>query len=373
VFQLESSGMQKLFKDLKPDRFEDIVAAVALYRPGPLGTGMVEDFVARKNGRAKTEYPHPDLKDILSDTYGVITYQEQVMMVARKMGGYSLGGADLFRRAMGKKKPEEMAKQKSIFVEGAKKLGYAEDIAVSVFDLLEFFAGYGFNKSHSAAYALITYHTAYLKQHYPVEFMCGTLTSDLGKIEKVVGTIAESRAMGIPVLAPDVNESQKQFAVIYEAKPVAPPKRPKTPVERDAYRPRIRFGLGGVKGVGENAVDAILEARAAGPFADMFDFCARVDIRRVNKGVLEALIQSGAFDESLKRTGATRAQAFAAIDQALERGRGAAKERASGQMGLFGATEILRPTSGYPAVQPWDMAELLRRERGAIEIGRAHV
>lgn len=366
VFQLESSGMQKLFRELKPDRFEDIVAAVALYRPGPLGTGMVEDFVARKNGRAKTSYPHDDLKDILQDTYGVITYQEQVMMIARKMAGYSLGGADLLRRAMGKKKPEEMAKQKSIFVEGAKKQGYSEEDAVRIFDLLEYFAGYGFNKSHSAAYALITFHTAYLKTHYPVEFICGTLTSDLGKIEKVVATIAEARAMGIAVLPPDVNESDRQFTVIYEPKPVPVPKRIKAPIERDPYRPRIRFGLGGIKGVGESAVEAILEARAQGPFEDLFDFCARVDIRRVNKGVLEALICSGAFDESLKRTGATRAQAFAAIDQALERGRGAAKERASGQMGLFGVAEILRPTSGYPAVPPWDLAEVLRRERGSL-------
>ncbi|MEI8255447.1 MAG: DNA polymerase III subunit alpha, partial [Deltaproteobacteria bacterium] len=351
VFQLESSGMQQLFKDLRPDRFEDIVAAVALYRPGPIGTGMVVDFVNRKNGRAKVEYLHPDLKDVLQDTYGVITYQEQVMMIARKMGGYSLGGADLLRRAMGKKKAEEMAKHKSVFVDGAKKQNYDEADAARIFDLLEFFAGYGFNKSHSAAYALITYQTAYLKAHYPVEFMSATLTSDLGKIEKVVGTIAEARAMGIAVLPPDVNESGNQFTVVYESKPVPVPKKLKTRVERDPFRPRIRFGLGGVKGVGESAVDAILEARASGPFIDLFDFCARVDIRRVNKGVMEALVQSGAFDESLKRTGATRAQGCAAIDQALERGRGAAKERASGQMGLFGATESVRSSSGYPNVE----------------------
>jgi DNA polymerase-3 subunit alpha len=196
--------------------------------------------------------------------------------------------------------------------------------------------------------------------------MTATLTSDLGKVEKLVGTIAESRSMGIAVLPPDVNESNAQFTVVYEPKPIPVPKKIKLKVERDPYRPRIRFGLGGIKGVAESAVDAILEARAAGPFQDLFDFCARVDIRRVNKGVMEALIQSGAFDETLKRTGATRAQAFAAIDQALERGRGAAKERASGQMGLFGAVEVMRPTSGYPNVEAWDTAETLKRERGNL-------
>ncbi len=366
VFQLESSGMQKLFRDLKPDRFEDIVAAVALYRPGPLGSGMVEDFVARKNGRQKLAYPHPDLAEILQDTYGVITYQEQVMMVARKMGGYSLGKADLLRRAMGKKKAEEMAKQKSSFVDGALELKYSREDAEKIFDLLEYFAGYGFNKSHSAAYALITYHTAYLKAHFPVEFMCATLTSDVGKLDKAVGTIAEARAMGIPVLAPDVNESDRSFAVVYESQPVVPPKKSKTRVDRDAYCPRIRFGLGGIKGVGEAAIEAIIEARKDGGFRDMFDFCSRVDIRRVNKAVMEALVGSGAFDDSLKRTGASRAQAVAAIDQALDRGRGAAKERASGQMGLFGATEVMRVESGYPEVTPWDMAETMRRERASL-------
>jgi DNA polymerase III subunit alpha len=222
------------------------------------------------------------------------------------------------------------------------------------------------HNSHSAAYALITYHTAYLKAHFPVEFMCATLTSDLGKIEKVVGTIAEARSMGISVLPPDVNESERQFAVIYEQARAAPAKRSKNPVDQDPYRPRIRVGLGGIKGVGDSAVEAILEARLGGSFKDLFDFCARVDIRRVNKGVLEALIQSGAFDESLKRTGASRAQAYASIDKALEGGRGAARDRASGQMGLFGATEILRPSSGYPQVEGWDAAEQLRRERSSL-------
>ncbi len=368
VFQLESTGMQKLFKELKPKRFEDIVAAVALYRPGPLGTGMVDDFVARANGRAKTEYPHPDLQDILQDTYGVITYQEQVMMIARKMGGYSLGGADMLRRAMGKKKAEEMAKQKAVFVEGAKNNGYDEGTSTRIFDLLEYFAGYGFNKSHSAAYALITYQTAFLKTHFPAEFCCGTLTSDLGKIEKIVGTIAEARALGIPVLPPDVNESDRQFTVIYDSKP-SPVKKAKLRAERDVWRPRIRIGLAGIKGVGESAVDAIVEARQSGPFQDIFDFCTRADMRRVNKAVVESLVQSGAFDQSLERVGASRAQAFKIIDAAIERGKNAAKERSSGQIGLFAVTEIIAPSVGYPELkieEMWDSTEQLTRERGCL-------
>ncbi|MFO0650239.1 MAG: DNA polymerase III subunit alpha [Polyangiales bacterium] len=366
VFQLESSGMQKLFKDLRPDCFEDIVAAVALYRPGPLGTGMVEDFVNRKIGKAKVAYPHDDLKDILKDTYGVIVYQEQVMMIARKMGGYSLGGADLLRRAMGKKKKEEMEKHKGIFVEGAKKLGYDEAKAGEIFDLLEYFAGYGFNKSHSAAYALITYQTAYLKRHFPVEFMAATLCSDLGKIEKLVGTINEARAMGIEVMVPDVNESDRLFTVIYEPKPVALRKKPVNRIELDPYRPRIRVGLGGIKGVGDSAIESVLEARLKGPFQDLFDFTTRIDPRRVNKGVVEALVNSGAFDKTLEKTGATRAQAFAAIESALERGKGAAKERSSGQMGLFSIAETLKPSAGYPAVEPWDLLTRIKNERDAL-------
>ncbi len=366
VFQLESSGMQKLFKDLRPDCFEDIVAAVALYRPGPLGSGMVEDFVSRKHGRNKVNFPHDDLRDILKDTYGVIVYQEQVMMIARRMGGYTLGGADVLRRVMGKKKQEEMPALKAAFVAGALGQGYEEAKAVEVFDLLAFFGGYGFNKSHSAAYALITFQTAYLKRHFPVEFMCATLCSDLGKIEKIVGTIAEARAMGIEVMVPDVNESDRMFTVHYAPSPVPVPRKPKSPIERDPLRPRIRVGLGGIKGVGDSAIESILEAREAGPFHDIFDFGARVDPRRVNKSVFEALVGSGAFDETLQRTRATRAQGFAAIERALERGKGAARERSSGQMGLFGAKEAFQPSQGYPEVSPWDMAEALLRERKAL-------
>ena len=216
VFQLESSGMQSLFKKLKPDCFEDIVAAVALYRPGPLGSGMVDDFVERKHGRTRVEYPHPSLEHILKDTYGVIVYQEQVMQIAREMAGYSLGGADLLRRAMGKKKESEMAKQKAVFLEGAEGKGHSRADADRVFDLMAYFAGYGFNKSHSAAYALITYQTAYLKAHFPVEFVAATLSADKDKTEKVVRTVAEGRSMGITVLPPDVNESEIDFTVVYD-------------------------------------------------------------------------------------------------------------------------------------------------------------
>ncbi len=215
VFQLESSGMQQLFKDLRADCFEDIVAAVALYRPGPLGSGMVKDFVDRKNGRSRVESLHPMVDAILVPTYGVIVYQEQVMQIAQQLAGYTLGGADLLRRAMGKKKPEEMAKQKSVFIDGSKGKGVTEADAERIFGLLEFFAGYGFNKSHSAAYALITYQTAYLKAHYPAELLCAILTSDKDRIEKVVRTIADARAMGITVLPPDINESDTDFKVVY--------------------------------------------------------------------------------------------------------------------------------------------------------------
>lgn len=366
VFQLESQGMQKLFKDLKPDGFEDIVAAVALYRPGPLGTGMVEDFVARKNGKAKVVYLHENLRSVLEPTYGVIVYQEQVMMIARVMGGYTLGGADLLRRAMGKKKAEEMAKHKKIFVEGAVKGGYESEKASEIFDLLEYFAGYGFNKSHSAAYALITYQTAFLKRHFPVEFMAATLCSDVGKIDKLVGSISEARAMGIEVMVPDVNESERLFTVVYsdKAQPVA--KKPGNRVEADPWRPRIRVGLGGIKGVGDAAIESVLEARGAGPFRDLFDFASRVDPRRVNKGVLEALVCSGAFDATLSTTGATRAQAFGAIEKALERSKGAAKDRASGQMGLFGVAVANPNVEGYPVVAPWDLLENLKKERECL-------
>jgi DNA polymerase III subunit alpha len=382
VFQLESSGMQGLFKKLKPDCFEDIVAAVALYRPGPLGTGMVDDFVECKHGRKKVEYPHPCLEEILSPTYGVIVYQEQVMQSAQKMAGYSLGGADLLRRAMGKKKAEEMDQQKAIFVEGSLKNGHAEADAVRVFDLMAFFAGYGFNKSHSAAYALITYQTAYLKAHFPVEFMCATLSADKDKIEKVVRTVAEARIMGVTVLPPDINESQIDFSVVYDPSADIKVSKPGRPVctngqVGDSQGPKVRFGLGGVKGIGDASLDAIFEARkndddTPKPFEDLYDFTARVDLRKLNKGVLEALVQCGALDTAHAARKIHRAQAMASIESALERGKKLQSERASGQQDLFGLLsaadkkEMNVDRCEFATVEAWNQRELLSRERTAL-------
>jgi DNA polymerase-3 subunit alpha len=396
VFQLESSGMQGLFTRLRPDCFEDVVAAVALYRPGPLGSGMVEDFVQRKHGRVKVAYPHPCLEPVLKPTYGVIVYQEQVMQAAQVMAGYTLGGADLLRRAMGKKKPEEMAKQKATFVEGAVAKGYKAEDAEKVFELIDYFAGYGFNKSHSAAYALITYQTAYLKAHYPVEFVCATLSADKDKIDKVVRTVNEARSMGITVLPPDVNQSDIDFTVVYGfdeggagpggGKGKAKKRKADQPVAqggvvRDPLAPAIRFGLGGLKGVGTAALEAIFEARrgeggAEMPFSDLYDFAGRVDVRRVNKNVVEALVQSGAFDGVHRPLSVSRAQAFGAIEAALERGKRASAERASGQTSLFGLlgggtgggdTARRAPkATDFPAVEPWDVRETLAREKQTL-------
>ena len=383
VFQLESSGMQSLFKQLKPDALEDVIAAVALYRPGPLGSGMVEDFVQRKHGRVPIRYPHPNLEPILKETYGVLVYQEQVMQVAREMAGYSLGSADVLRRAMGKKKPEEMAKQKAAFITGSIGKGYQPQDAERVFELMSFFAGYGFNKSHSAAYALLTYQTAFLKANFPVEFLCATLTADKDKSDKVVRTISEARSMGVVVLPPDVNESAIDFTVVYDDAPdpnIA--RKPDKPVSRrgklyDLYRPRLRFGLGAVKGVGTAALESILAARSADgastsesrtrPFQDLFDFAARVDLRKVNKTAVEALVQCGAFGTSHGPRGISRTQAFAAIDAALERGRKQHSERCSGQtnlLGLFGeAPSAQKSLQAFPTIVDWDDTERLAREK----------
>ncbi|WP_437282654.1 DNA polymerase III subunit alpha [Sorangium sp. So ce375] len=374
VFQLESSGMQQLFKDLKPDAFEDIVAAVALYRPGPLGTGMVKDFVDCKHGRKPIEKMHPLVDELLQPTYGVIVYQEQVMQIAQKLAGYTLGGADLLRRAMGKKKPEEMAKQKATFVDGSLKNGVKAEDAERIFGLLEYFAGYGFNKSHSAAYALLTYQTAYLKAHYPVEFLCALMTADRDKIEKVVRIIAEGRAWGVEILPPEINESKTDFTVVYSAKPVTNGKRVAGTRRggsrvKDPYDPKIRFGMGAIRGVGESALEAVLEARdAGGAFGDLFDFAERVDPRRVNKGVFEALVQCGAFDASLNARGISRARAFAAIDRALERSRSASKERNSAQIGLFAAVASKSEVrlDDYPMTEDWDLRETLSREKQSL-------
>jgi DNA polymerase-3 subunit alpha len=375
VFQLESDGMQKLFKDLKADSFEDIVAAVALYRPGPMGAGMHEDFVRRKHGQAPVTSLHPLIDDVVAPTYGVIVYQEQVMQIAQKLAGYTLGGADLLRRAMGKKKPEEMAKQKSVFVEGAKAKGVEAGEAGRIFGLLEYFASYGFNKSHSAAYALITYQTAWLKAHYPVELLCAILTSDKDRIDRVVRTIADARAMGVTVLPPDVNESDTDFKVVYThpdgGKPLSRSEKVK-----DALGAQIRFGLGAVRGLGGAALEAVFEARQAGAFRDLFDLAARVDAKRVNKAVFEALVQCGAFDTTLGERGVSRARAFASIDIALERSRAASRDREAGQTTLFGlfdaapsqsASSGRAPSAGdYVDCEAWDRRELLVRERQSL-------
>ncbi|MBM4358944.1 MAG: DNA polymerase III subunit alpha [Deltaproteobacteria bacterium] len=377
VFQLESSGMQKLFKGLKPDKFDDIVAAVALYRPGPLGTGMVKSYVECKHRRQEITKLHPLVDDIIEPTYGVIVYQEQVMQIAQKLAGYTLGGADLLRRAMGKKKPEEMAKQKSTFVDGAVANGVDRNQAEAIFGLLEHFAGYGFNKSHSAAYALLTYQTAYLKAHYPVEFLCALLTADRDKTEKVVRIIAEGRAWGVEILPPEVNESNIDFTVVYaspgEAKKKAATGARKSRL-RDPLEPKIRFGLGAVRGVGETALESLLEARKAGPFADLFDLAERVDAKRINRGVLEALIYGGALDASLAARGLSRARASASVERALERGRAVARDRECGQTNLFGMlggapapTTSEKPTGAdYLEAESWDLRETLRREKEAL-------
>ncbi|MSP24155.1 MAG: DNA polymerase III subunit alpha [Myxococcales bacterium] len=388
VFQLESSGMQKLFKSMKPDKFDDIVAAVALYRPGPLGSGMVQDYINCKHGRQPIKRLHALVDDIVLPTYGVIVYQEQVMQIAQKLAGFTLGGADLLRRAMSYKKAEEMAKQRGLFVTGAVAKGVAEADAVKIFELLEFFAGYGFNRSHSAAYALLTYQTAYLKAHYPVEFLCGLLTSDRDKTDKVVRIIAEGRASKIEILPPEINESNIDFTVVYANEVAASGAtqttasggssagaqggtRRRTTAKRDRLAPKIRFGLGAIRGVGEMALDALLEARKTGPFDDVFDVATRVDARKLNRGILEALVMSGALDASLSRRGLARARAFASIERALERGKSAARDRDVGQGSLFGlvrggpargAAEV----SDYVECEPWDLREILRREKEAL-------
>ncbi|MFO0659879.1 MAG: DNA polymerase III subunit alpha, partial [Polyangiaceae bacterium] len=371
VFQLESSGMQQLFRDLKPDCFEDIVAAVALYRPGPLETGMVKDFVECKHGRQPIKKMHALIDDLLKPTYGVIVYQEQVMQIAQGLAGYSLGGADLLRRAMGKKKPEEMAKQKGTFVDGAVGKGVVAEEASAIFDLVEKFAGYGFNKSHSAAYALITYQTAWLKAHYPVEFLCALMTADKEKNDKVVRILSEAQAWNIKVLPPDINESDTDFKVVY-ANPNGDWKQHSKFKWRDPYQPQIRFGLGAVRGVGGSALDAVYEARSqGGTFKGLFDFAARVDAKRLNRAVLEALVQCGAFDTSLVHDGVSRARAYAGIDLALERARSASKDRERGQTSLFGLFSAAEATSGppkseYPQAEPWDFRETLAREKQAL-------
>ncbi|HKQ68549.1 MAG TPA: DNA polymerase III subunit alpha [Polyangiaceae bacterium] len=372
VFQLESTGMQQLFKDYRPEVFEDIVALGALYRPGPLNAGMVKDFVDCKHGRKPVTSLHPLVDEVVKPTRGVIVYQEQVMLIAQRLAGYTLGGADLLRKAMGKKLADKMAKQQQSFVEGALAQGVLASDAERIFQLIVHFAGYGFNKSHAAAYGLLTYQTAYLKAHYPVEFLCALLTADHGKIEKVVRIIAEGRALGATILPPDINLSQTAFTVVYGS-PNGDFKAQRGSKVKDPCQAQIRFGLGAVRGIGESSLEAVFEARAAGgAFHDLFDFAGRVDARRVNKATLESLIQCGAFDSALLPRGITRSRAHAAVDLALERSRSASKDRERGQTTLFSLLESRGGAGGssdkleYPPREPWDLRETLKREKQAL-------
>ncbi len=341
VFQLESRGMKDLIRRLQPDRFGDIVALVALFRPGPLQSGMVDDFIERKHDTsgAKIDYLHPDLKPALEATYGVILYQEQVMQIAQILAGYTLGGADLLRRAMGKKKPEEMAKQRSVFVNGAVQRGVREAQATHIFDLMEKFAGYGFNKSHSAAYALLSYQTAWLKAHHPAAFMAAVLSSDMDKTDKVVTLIDECATMRLEVLPPDVNQSVYAFKV--------------------AGAGSIRYGMGAIKGVGQAAVEAIIEERGArGPFTSLPDLCRRIDLSRVNKRVLEALIKSGSLDP----LGPNRAALSAELERSMHLGEQNSRAASTGQVDLFGLSAAAEKND----VPDWTEAVRLAGERETL-------
>ena len=354
IFQLESSGMRDIVIKMKPSVFEDLIALVALYRPGPLGSGMVDDFIKRKKGSTKITYELPQLEPILKETYGVIVYQEQVMQIARTLAGYSLGGADLLRRAMGKKDPEVMAKEKVPFLKGAEKLGIDLKKAGAIFDLMAKFAEYGFNKSHSAAYALITYQTAYLKAHYPVEYMAALLTSEVQDTDKVVKYIYEARIMGINILPPDVNESRWDFTVVDAHN--------RENIEPGSTIGSIRFGLAAVKNVGISAIEAMIEAREAkGSYTSMADFCKKVDQRRVNRRVIEALIKCGAFDF----TGARRAQMMDGIDMMMDQATKHQEQESVGQFSIFDSmTDQKEPE--LPNVPEWKESQLLAHEKESM-------
>ncbi|MDH5299073.1 MAG: DNA polymerase III subunit alpha, partial [Desulfobulbaceae bacterium] len=344
VFQLESSGMRALLTEMKPEVFSDLIALVALYRPGPLESGMVSDFVNTKHGRKAPSYPLPQLEPILKETYGVIVYQEQVMKIANVLANYSLGDADNLRRAMGKKIPEVMEEQRGKFLAGAKANSIPADKAEYIFDLMAKFAGYGFNKSHSAAYALVAYQTAYLKAHYPSPFMAALLSLDMNNTDKVVLYINECKDHDIEVLPPDINESFKDFTVIND---------------------RIRFGLAAVKNVGGAALDSIIEERGKdGPYKSLENFCGRVDGSRVNRRVIESLIKAGAFDS----LGARRSQLFAILDQALERAKATQRDKESGQISLFAAMPATaREEENGQSIPLPDLPEWEEKEKLAME------
>jgi DNA polymerase-3 subunit alpha len=350
VFQFESSGMRDVLRRYRPDTVEDLTALNALYRPGPIQGGMVDDFIERKLGRRRVEYALPELEGILKETLGVIVYQEQVMQISNVLASYSLGEADMLRRSMGKKNAEAMAEQRDRFMDGAAALGHKKETAGEIFDQMEKFAGYGFNKSHSAAYALLAYQTAYLKTHYPMEFMAALLTSETSKPENVVKYIGECREMGISVEPPDVQVSGAQFTPHGEA---------------------IRFGLAAVKNVGGNAIESILKARneVGGRFKSLWEFCEKVDLRVMNKRVLESLIKAGALDELGKR-----GPLMAAVDKAIERAQRAQRDAAQGQSGLFGLFDE-EPRTGrdggragddLPNVADWEEGERLANEKEVL-------
>jgi DNA polymerase-3 subunit alpha len=339
IFQFESHGMRDILRRYHPTRIEDLTALNALYRPGPIQGGMIDDFINRKQGKTKASYELPQLRDILDETYGVILYQEQVMQIANRLASFSLGEADILRRAMGKKKKEEMAAQRAKFLAGCENNKIPERKAVRIFDLMEEFAGYGFNKSHSCAYALLAYQTAYLKTHYPVEFMAALLTSETGNTEKVVKYINEARGMGISILPPDVNESDLYFTPVGDS---------------------IRFGLAAIKNVGENTARAIRESRLAqGEFKSLYEFCERIEPRFLNKRVFESLIKSGAMDSL-----GPREPMVASVDEAVAAIQRAARSKESGQHGLFfggGATES-KVHFELREAAPWSEEERLASE-----------
>ncbi|UCG63520.1 MAG: DNA polymerase III subunit alpha [Deltaproteobacteria bacterium] len=342
VFQLESTGMKELLRNLKPGVFGDIVASVALYRPGPLGSNMVVDFIKRKHGEIKITFPLPELEEILKETYGVIVYQEQVMRIAQVLANYTLAEADGLRKAISKKRSEELAQQKERFLEGTTRNRLNRNKAANVFDLIEKFGGYGFNKSHSVAYAMIAYLTAYLKAHYPVQFMAALLTEDMGSQDKTIKNIAECREMSIPILPPDINESQVDFAVVGES---------------------IRFGLAAVKNVGFKAVEAMVHERENnGPFTSLTDFCKRVDKSKVNKRVLESLIQCGAFDFS----GVFRSKLFESLNAALAFGGISEDPNQLNMFDLFPSKEEEEKTLELTDIDEWADEEKLRKEKESL-------
>ncbi|MGI9220253.1 MAG: DNA polymerase III subunit alpha, partial [Woeseiaceae bacterium] len=347
VFQLESSGMRDLIKRMRPDRFDDLVALVALFRPGPLQSGMVDDFIARRHSdnQGEIDYFHPDLKPLLEETYGVILYQEQVMQIAQLLAGYTLGGADLLRRAMGKKKPEEMAKQREIFAAGAADRGVAEHTATRIFDLMEKFAGYGFNKSHSAAYAVLAYQTAYLKAHYPAAFMAAVMSADLDNTDRLVTLKDDCRKQNLELLAPDINRSGYSFSVANERS--------------------ILYGLGAIKGVGRAIVEALIEEREAnGAYQSLTEFCRRVDHDKVNKRSLLAMIKAGAMDD----LGQSRCGLSQQLEEAMASADQEAKAKAAGQNDMFGldAPPEVENTPAQVRVAEWPEREFLNNEKEAL-------